>query len=551
MTNIERLILTALRRVRTTAAAGVLLMLCCLPAQATALQQADLEGLTSAQYSQRKSAIDNLAAMDPALAAPLLQGLADGRLYGLPDGRVLLKSDGHFRDPVSGEQWTTLPADARQPVLNNTLRRILQSALSSMNLFSTDLQARSVAVNNLLNRPQSLSEAQLEKALATETDDALRKKLDILLAFWTAANTDAPAAKRLQAVDLLGSVNRPQASSILRVVIDQEKNARSALSVAASASLDRIQDRRQYSAIANNVFTGLSLGSVLVLAALGLAVIYGLIGVINMAHGEFLMLGAYAAYLTQSAFSHWLPQWLDYYLIAALPIAFVLTATIGLLIEWLVIRHLYGRPLESLLATFGISLLLMQTVRLVFGAQNVDVANPTWMSGSFTPLAEWLPAFVVPYNRLIILFFSIAVVLALYLVLNRTRLGLFIRACTQNRNMAACVGIRTRKIDAYAFGLGAGIAGLGGVALSQIGNVGPDLGQAYLIDSFMAVVLGGVGQLLGTVVGAFGLGVLSKLGEPVMGAVLVKIAILLLIVAFIQKRPQGLFAQKGRSAAEA
>lgn len=408
-----------------------------------------------------------------------------------------------------------------------------------------------MAIDNMLSRPDSLSAQQLDQAIKAETDTALKQKLNTLHAFAAAADRSTAPEQRLQAVQSLASVNLPYARTVLNNIISDENNPQSAISVAAAESLSHIDARQRNSAFANNAFTGLSLGSVLVLAALGLAVIYGLIGVINMAHGEFLMLGAYATYLTQRAFQSWMPEWFDYYLLAALPVAFLTAAIVGILIEWLIIRHLYGRPLESLLATFGVSLLMMQTVRLIFGAQNVDVANPIWMSGAFAPLAAWLPAFVVPYNRLIILAFSIAVVIGLYLVLTRTRLGLFIRACTQNRTMAACVGIRTRRVDAYAFALGTGIAGLGGVALSQIGNVGPDLGQAYLIDSFMAVVLGGVGQLIGTVLGAFGLGVLSKLGEPLLGAVLVKIVILLLIVAFIQKRPQGLFAQKGRSAAEA
>ena len=219
-----------------------------------------------------------------------------------------------------------------------------------------------------------------------------------------------------------------------------------------------------------------------------------------------------------------------------------------MLIEYLVLRHLYGRPLETLLATFGISLLLMQTVRFLFGAQNVEVANPVWMSGSFAPLQDIFPGLLIPLNRLVIFNFAIAVVVITWLVLNKTRLGLFVRAVTQNRSMAACVGVKTRKIDSYAFAFGAGIAGLGGCALSQIGNVGPDLGQAYIIDSFMAVVLGGVGQLAGTILGAFGLGILSKFTEPFIGAVLTKIGILILIILFIQKRPQGIFAMKGRSA---
>ncbi|AHG64284.1 urea ABC transporter permease subunit UrtB [Advenella mimigardefordensis] len=530
--------------------AGVLL-LSVAPAHAGPLTPADLSPLISGAYGERKEAIEKLVNADPAIAQPLLQSLSQGTLLGLPDGRVVIKSDQGYTDPLTGDAVAAPTGPTRQPVLNNALRRVIQNALASMSLFAEDKATRRMAIDNMLSRPDSLSAQQLEQAIKTETDTALKQKLDTLHAFAVAADSKATPEQRLPAVQLLASVNLSYARTVLNNIISEDNDPANALSVAATESLSQIDARARNSALANNAFTGLSLGSVLVLAALGLAVIYGLIGVINMAHGEFLMLGAYATYLTQRAFQTWMPQWFDYYLLAALPVAFLTAAAVGIVIEWLIIRHLYGRPLESLLATFGVSLLMMQTVRLIFGAQNVDVTNPGWMSGSFAPLAAWLPAFVVPYNRLIILAFSIAVVICLYLVLNRTRLGLFIRACTQNRTMAACVGIRTRKVDASAFALGTGIAGLGGVALSQIGNVGPDLGQAYVIDSFMAVVLGGVGQLIGTVLGAFGLGVLSKLGEPLLGPVLVKIVILLLIVAFIQKRPQGLFAQKGRSAVEA
>ena len=320
------------------------------------------------------------------------------------------------------------------------------------------------------------------------------------------------------------------------------------LRIAAELALKDYRSRKSRADLVGNIFTGLSLGSVLLLAALGLAITYGLIGVINMAHGEFLMIGAYATFVIQGLFRHYLPGLIDYYLIFALPFAFICAAGVGLLLEWLVLRHLYGRPLETLLATFGVSLLLMQLVRFVFGAQNVEVANPSWMSGSFAPFQDIFPGLLIPYNRLIILFFALAVVVMTWVVLNKTRLGLFVRAVTQNRSMASCVGVKTRKIDSYAFAFGAGIAGLGGCALSQIGNVGPDLGQAYIIDSFMAVVLGGVGQLAGTIIGAFGLGILSKFSEPFIGAVLTKISILILIILFIQKRPQGIFAMKGRSA---
>ena len=281
----------------------------------------------------------------------------------------------------------------------------------------------------------------------------------------------------------------------------------------------------------------------LLLAALGLAITFGLMGVINMAHGELLMIGAYSTYVVQLLFKAMAPAWINWYVVVALPVAFVLTALVGMALERTVIRWLYGRPLETLLATWGISLCLMQAVRSIFGAQNVEVANPSWLTGGVTVLGN----LVLTYNRMVIIGFALGVVGVVWLVLNFTRLGLFVRAITQNRRMADCVGVATGRVDMLAFGLGSGIAGLAGVALSQLGNVGPDLGRAYIVDSFMVVVLGGVGQLAGTVVAALGLGALNKFIEPFWGAVIAKIVILLIIVLFVQKRPQGLFAPKGRS----
>jgi urea transport system permease protein len=223
-------------------------------------------------------------------------------------------------------------------------------------------------------------------------------------------------------------------------------------------------------------------------------------------------------------------------------VAFVTAALVGIVLERTVIRWLYGRPLETLLATWGISLFLIQLVRQIFGPQNVEVTNPKWMSGGLE-----FANLTLPYSRIIIIVFAIGVLLLTWLMLSRTKLGLFIRGVTQNRAMASCVGVNTRRVDLVAFALGSGIAGLAGLALSQVGNVGPDLGQSYIVDSFMVVVLGGVGQLAGTVYASLGLGVISKFMEPYIGAVLTKILILVLIIAFIQKRPQGLFALRGRA----
>ncbi|NDC61919.1 MAG: urea ABC transporter permease subunit UrtB, partial [Betaproteobacteria bacterium] len=292
------------------------------------------------------------------------------------------------------------------------------------------------------------------------------------------------------------------------------------------------------------LFTGISLGSILLLVALGLAITYGLMGVINMAHGELMMVGAYATYVVQALFRTHAPGWFDYYLPLAIPLAFLSAALVGAVLERTVLKHLYGRPLETLLATWGISLILMQTVRSLFGAQNVAVENPSWMSGGIQVSAN----LSLPWNRVLIVLFAMMVLAAVALLISQTRLGLFVRGVTQNRAMASCMGVNTARIDTYAFALGSGIAGLAGCALSQIGNVGPDLGQGYIVDAFMVVVLGGVGQLAGTVYAALGLGVLNKFLEGWTGAVLSKIAVLVFIIVFIQKRPQGLFAMKGRSA---
>jgi len=311
---------------------------------------------------------------------------------------------------------------------------------------------------------------------------------------------------------------------------------------ALKASLDTVESRLAWGERLGLLFTGASLGSILLLVALGLAITYGLMGVINMAHGELMMIGAYATYLVQNLFKAYLPGLFDWYIVLAIPAAFLASAAVGAVLERGVIRWLYGRPLETLLATWGISLMLMQLVRSVFGAQNVGVENPVWMSGGVQVLGN----LSLPFNRLVIIGFAIFVLGSVAWMIGKTRLGLFVRGVTQNRPIASCMGVNTARIDTYAFALGSGIAGLAGCALSQVGNVGPDLGQGYIVDAFMVVVLGGVGQLAGTVYAALGLGILNKFLEGWAGAVLAKIAVLVFIIIFIQKRPQGIFAMKGR-----
>jgi urea transport system permease protein len=352
----------------------------------------------------------------------------------------------------------------------------------------------------------------------------------------------ADPVERLQAAQTLGQAKSPEAQLLLNQQLGVETDAK--VKTQIIASLATIKDALAWGERLGVVFTGISLGSILLLVALGLAITYGLMGVINMAHGELMMVGAYATYVVQVMFRQYLPQAFDWYLLAALPMAFLTAAAVGAVLERTVLRFLYGRPLETLLATWGISLILMQAVRTLFGAQNVAVENPRWMSGGIQVMSN----LSLPWNRVLIVVFAFAVLLGMALLISQTRLGLFVRGVTQNRAMASCMGVNTARIDTYAFALGSGIAGLAGCALSQIGNVGPDLGQGYIVDAFMVVVLGGVGQLAGTVYAALGLGVLNKFLEGWTGAVLAKIAVLVLIIIFIQKRPQGLFAMKGRSA---
>lgn len=524
------------------------LMLAALPSRAAEpLTQDAIKALAGDDFDGKTAALGAIAQAAPEQASPILKALQDDTLQFAPGVGMVIVDGDKALDAISGKPVTVKSDELESPTLNNSLRAMVDSAASTLLLQSPDIAVRSKAIDTLLDQPDSAPLAAVESARKTEADAGLRSKLDAIWANLVMA--DGSREQRLEAIRILGRDSNPGSRQILLPVIERDEAGKfrepdAELRSAAQQALDSLRADQRKAELLGNLFAGLSLGSVLLLAALGLAITYGLIGVINMAHGEFLMIGAYATYVVQTLFRSYFPDAFGWYLLAALPAAFLAAGVVGFVLERLVLRHLYGRPLETLLATFGISLLLMQGVRTLFGAQNVEVANPSWMSGGIA----MLPGLVIPYNRVIIIAFALAVVVIAWAVLNRTRLGLFVRATTQNRTMASCVGVRTWKVDSYAFAFGAGIAGLGGCALSQIGNVGPDLGQAYIIDSFMVVVLGGVGQLAGTIIGAFGLGMINKFIEPFYGAVLAKILVLALIVLFIQKRPQGLFALKGRSA---
>lgn len=498
-------------------------------------QANDAFEFTGASASEQAQLLEHWAAHPAPERRAFLDALQQGRVGTDGDKNPYVQQAGQWR-PLAGASSDDTPRVLR---LNNRLRGLLNTALASHALSDEDASARLDAARTLQRNAPAALLPVLEQRFAQEDNDAVHDALALALANLQLVSPEA--ATRLKAVRLLGETGEPLAKTRLQSLLDGDE-ADPAVRKAAETSLAQVERKLFMGELLGQAFSGLSLGSILLLAALGLAITFGLLGVINMAHGEMLMLGAYSTYLVQIGFQRLAPEYLALYPLAALPVAFLVTAGIGMVLERTVIRHLYGRPLETLLATWGISLILIQLVRVIFGAQNVEVANPAWLSGGW----QVLPNLVLPWNRIVIIGFALFVVALTWLLLNRTRLGLNVRAVTQNRNMAACCGVPTGKVDMLAFGLGSGIAGLGGVALSQIGNVGPDLGQGYIIDSFLVVVLGGVGQLAGSISAAFGLGVLNKILEPQIGAVLGKILILALIILFIQKRPQGLFALKGR-----
>jgi urea transport system permease protein len=514
------------------------------------LTQKDLSLIFGEEFAAKQISINKIIKAPPELAAEVLAALQDENLFS--NGQiVVIKTKEGYIDPISQRNVTVDESTLESPNLNNILRSDIETSASQFKLLSKDTLVREQSLNALIADTSGLNVAIVKSAKEKETNPELITKFNELIAILDYSSSTQE--EKIKAIQTMGNSSSAKVQEFLKSLLKKNDSGEfvepnKSLRTTIELALRDYQSRKSRSEIVSNIFTGLSLGSVLLLAAMGLAITYGLIGVINMAHGEFLMVGAYATFIVQTVFRNHFPGGLEYYLVLAAPFSFLTAAFLGLVLEYLVLRHLYGRPLETLLATFGVSLLMMQFVRFLFGAQNVEVANPSWMSGSFMPLQSILPGLLIPYNRLIIFFFSLFVVFITWLVLNKTRMGLFVRAVTQNRTMASCVGVRTRQVDSYAFAFGAGIAGLGGCALSQIGNVGPDLGQTYIIDSFMVVVLGGVGQLAGTILGAFGLGILSKFSEPFIGAVLTKIGVLVMIILFIQKRPQGMFALKGRSA---
>jgi urea transport system permease protein len=509
-----------------------------IAARAHALSAEEAKGIASGESDARVAALQKAVENADERTVRFLQALSDDAVKLVGNVPVIMV-DGKGVDPVTQAE-VAVPDTAEDVMNNNRMRGELDNALAAVKLLSPDVAVRRAAINTLNGQVDAGQLPLLEKAIATEAVPELKEKLQQLRAAAMLGSEDL--ARRLEAATQLGDSAQAATKTLLieRLQVETEGAVKAAL----QKSLGAVEARLAWGDRLGAIFSGISLGSILLLVALGLAITYGLMGVINMAHGELMMIGAYATYMVQMMFQKYLPGAFDWYLLAAVPVAFMTSALVGAALERSVIRFLYGRPLETLLATWGISLMLMQLVRTLFGAQNVGVENPSWMSGG----VQLLGNLSLPYNRLIIVAFAVAVLAGVWFLIEKTRLGLFVRGVTQNRPIASCMGVNTARIDTYAFALGSGIAGLAGCALSQVGNVGPDLGQGYIVDSFMVVVLGGVGQLAGTVYAAMGLGILNKFLEGWTGAVLAKIAVLVFIIVFIQKRPQGIFAMKGRSA---
>ena len=505
---------------------------------AAALDAAAVAKLATGESDEKVEAIRTLIAEGDPRALVILEALGAGELQTAAN-RVLIVKDGKASDAMTGAKIAAIPEGAEDVVVNNRLRGVISGALAATSLMSTDRSTRLAAARELAAGADPAVLPLVAKALEKETDPEVRSLLGQMGAI-AQLQSGTPEA-RIEAIRSLAKSQSGNTRTILASVLESEKD--DVVKAELQRSLREIDGRLAWHQRAGLAFAGISLGSILLLAALGLAITYGLMGVINMAHGELIMIGAYTTYVVQNLFRSYAPGVFDWYLAAAVPAAFCVSAIVGMVLERGVIRWLYGRPLETLLATWGISLMLIQGVRTLFGAQNVQVVNPGFMSGGI----EVFSNIVLPWNRIVIIVFAFAVLAAMWLMLERTRLGLFVRGVTQNRAMASCVGVPTARVDTWAFGLGSGIAGLAGCALSQIGNVGPDLGQSYIVDSFLVVVFGGVGQLAGTVYAALILGLTNKLLESWSGAVIAKIAVLVFIIIFIQLRPQGMFALRGRA----
>ncbi len=501
------------------------------------------------QKSNKKKAVavEKLAGVKDDRVLPVLKAMFDGKLYYKKSDNVLVlveKPDDNItvKNLYSGHEEVIASKKSIKKVrINNRLRRVLRTEIGMLELTHADEKVRLSSAKNLAKNPEPAIYDVLTIALKQETSKRVQDFIALSIALIDLEGNDQE--KRLQAVNMLARSVEPQAVGALNALA--EKNAQgeyvesnTELAALAESKLESVNSRISLFKAGENLLFGLSLGSILLLAAIGLAITFGVMGVINMAHGEMIMLGAYTTFTVQQIF----PELIGASLLIAIPVAFLVSGTVGVLMERIIIRHLYGRPLDTLLATFGVSLILQQAVRHLYGSNSVSVISPEWISG----LWEVNGALALTYNRIYILFFALLVLGLLALLLKKTLLGLQMRAVTQNRPMANSMGIKASRVDAMTFGLGSGIAGIAGVALSQIASVSPNLGQTYIVDSFMVVVFGGVGNIWGTLVGAMSLGIVNKFLEPEVGAVVGKILVLIFIILFIQWRPRGLFALKGR-----
>jgi urea transport system permease protein len=527
-------------RIRALLLSVLLIAAFALPALADSFEDA-VGKFANDEFSDTDEAIGIVAASGNPLAFPIISALQEGRLSADPDTKkvYITQADGKIIDAATGAAVDKLPDNAAAVRLNNRLRRTVEAALGGLTLLSPEPARRLAAAQSVFKSHDEAALPAIESGLANETNRAVRTAFTEARAAILLYKPDTTDVEKLEAIATIKARGDQEALALLTGLGSDQSPI---VAKAAASAISSIQSTLGIWSAVQNAWYGISLGSVLLLAAIGLAITFGVMGVINMAHGEMVMLGAYTTFVVQEAIRTSNPGLFDYSLLIAVPLAFLVAGAIGVLIERTIIRFLYGRPLETLLATWGLSLVLQQAVRTTFGPTNREVGNPSWMSGAFE-----LGQITITYNRLWILCFTLAVFVILLAMLRFTALGLEMRAVTQNRRMAASMGIATSRVDALTFGLGSGIAGIAGVALSQIDNVSPNLGQSYIIDSFMVVVFGGVGNLWGTLVGAFTLGIANKFLEPVAGAVLGKIAILVLIILFIQKRPRGLFALKGRA----
>ena len=506
----------------------------------------------SKSFKDKTNAINMIAESGDVIAVEVLDALLNGNVYYHKKHKYIViitetkPKEYELKNPLTKENFGSktkkqLKKEYRKVGINNKLRGLLNEKLAALTIYSEDKDIRLNATRNMLKNPTASTVDILRKAVLQEKDSEVKKLMNICIAAADARSEDVEI--QLEAINDLSGSLYPEIRLLLEELntkYSSDENTDARLLHAAESALDSSKLKIGFYKQIENIFFGLSLGSVLLLAAVGLAITFGVMGVINMAHGEMLMLGAYTTFVVQQI----MPNSIEYSLFVAIPAAFIVTGLIGIGIERGVIRFLYGRPLETLLATFGLSLILQQAVRSIFSPLNRSVITPEWMSGSY----EFNPALSLTFNRMYIVLFALLVLVGLILLLKKTSLGLQMRAVTQNRNMAKAMGIRTGWVDSLTFGLGSGIAGIGGVALSQLTNVGPNLGQAYIVDSFMVVVFGGVGNLWGTFFGAMSLGIANKFLEPFAGAVFAKILVLIFIILFIQKYPRGMFALKGRAA---